>query len=258
MAADFAEFVRVIHARRPWTSCRPSCARAREGLQLLRGFVQMSHGLTTTGPAPRGDAPLAPPDVPRYRFEAFLARGGMGEVWRGFDTLLAREVALKVLRGRVFEDGGARDRFREEARHVGRLEHPSIEPVHDLGERASRESRPGSGWPSASRVVVPELILDDSHEPELPAAGESPPLHRGASTTGGRSRHRPVGSRIRSMGGKRHRSREQAGRWDDRVPERSGRPRVSWGGAWPRIPGQDVVPPQGLAGDVAEDQLTPG
>jgi hypothetical protein len=110
--------------------------RAREGLRLLRGFVRMAHGLTTTCLAPTGDAPPAPPDTPRYRFEAFLARGGMGEVWRGFDTLLARGVALKVLRERVFADGGAKARFEEEARHVGRLEHPSIVPVYDLGELA--------------------------------------------------------------------------------------------------------------------------
>ncbi|HEY7428795.1 MAG TPA: protein kinase, partial [Gemmataceae bacterium] len=60
--------------------------------------------------------------------------GGMGEVWRGFDTLLARAVALKVLREQVFDDSGARARFEEEARHVGRLEHPSIVPIYDLGE----------------------------------------------------------------------------------------------------------------------------
>src|SRR5688572_22849593 len=76
--------------------------RAREGLHLLRGFARMSHGLATAVPTLRGDAPPAPPDTPRYRFEAFLARGGMGEVWRGCDTLLAREVALKVLRAPVF------------------------------------------------------------------------------------------------------------------------------------------------------------
>jgi serine/threonine-protein kinase len=96
----------------------------------------MAHGLTATGPAPPGDAPQVPPDTPRYRFEAFLARGGMGEVWRGRDTLLAREVALKVLREQVFGDGGAGARFEEEARHVSRLEHPSIVPVYDLGELA--------------------------------------------------------------------------------------------------------------------------
>jgi tRNA A-37 threonylcarbamoyl transferase component Bud32 len=58
----------------------------------------------------------------------------MGEVWCGYDTLLARKVALKVLREQVFGDSGARARFEEEARHVSRLEHPSIVPVYDLGE----------------------------------------------------------------------------------------------------------------------------
>jgi tRNA A-37 threonylcarbamoyl transferase component Bud32 len=108
--------------------------RAREGLRLLRDFASMAHGLTTTAPSRPGDAPQAPPDAPRYRFEAFLARGGMAEVWRGFDTVLARAVALKVLRERVLADGGFRARFEEEARHVGQLEHPSIVPVYDLGE----------------------------------------------------------------------------------------------------------------------------
>jgi eukaryotic-like serine/threonine-protein kinase len=108
--------------------------RAREGLQLLRGFARLARGLDTTAPSPPGDAPPAPPGTPRYRFEAFLARGGMAEVWRGRDTLLAREVALKVLREPAFGGGGLRSRFEEEARLVGRLEHPAIVPVYDLGE----------------------------------------------------------------------------------------------------------------------------
>jgi serine/threonine-protein kinase len=109
--------------------------RAQEGLRLLRGFARMAHGgLTTTRPAPPGDAPQVPPDTPRYHFEAFLARGGMAEVWRGCDTMLAREVALKVLREGLFADSGFRARFEEEARFVSRLEHPSIVPVYDLGE----------------------------------------------------------------------------------------------------------------------------
>src|SRR5262245_11720950 len=84
-------------------------SQAREGLRLLRSFARMSHSLTTIAAAPPGAAPPAPPDPPRYRFAAFLfaaflARGGMGEVWRGFDTVLAREVALKVLREWVCAD----------------------------------------------------------------------------------------------------------------------------------------------------------
>jgi tRNA A-37 threonylcarbamoyl transferase component Bud32 len=108
--------------------------RAREDLRLLRDFAEMSHGLTAPAPAPPGDAPPVPPDTPRYRFDAFLGRGGMAEVWRGYDTVLAREVALKVLREPAFGDGGDRARFAEEARCVGRLEHPAIVPVYDLGE----------------------------------------------------------------------------------------------------------------------------
>src|SRR5262245_43539232 len=106
--------------------------RAQEAMRLLGQFAQMPYGLTRPGLT--GEALALPPDTPRYRFEAFLARGGMGEVWRGCDTLLAREVAVKVLRERVFGDAGARARFEEEARHVGHLEHPSIVPIYDLGE----------------------------------------------------------------------------------------------------------------------------
>src|SRR6516165_5905250 len=108
--------------------------RAREGLRLLRSFARMANGLMTTAPSAPGNAPQPPPNTPRYRFEEFLARGGMAEVWRGCDTVLAREVALKVLREKVFGDSEFRARFEEEARHVSRLEHPSIVPVYDLGE----------------------------------------------------------------------------------------------------------------------------
>jgi serine/threonine protein kinase len=108
--------------------------RACEGLRLLRSFGRMSHDLIATGPALPGEAPQVPPDTPRYRFEAFLGRGGMAEVWRGCDTMLGREIALKVLRVRVFRDAGFRASFEEEARHLSQLEHPSIVPVYDLGE----------------------------------------------------------------------------------------------------------------------------
>src|SRR5262245_30965045 len=64
---------------------------ARAGLRLLRGFVRMEHGLGPPDAAPPGDTPQAPQDTPRYHFEEFLAQGGMADVWRGCDTVLARE-----------------------------------------------------------------------------------------------------------------------------------------------------------------------
>jgi Serine/threonine protein kinase len=109
--------------------------QARAGLRLLHGFAGMPYAPASTDSDPPADAPpRRPPDTPRYRFEEFLAQGGMGEVWRAHDRVLHRDVALKVLRQRILGGGQARARFEEEARLVGQLEHPSIVPVRDLGE----------------------------------------------------------------------------------------------------------------------------
>jgi len=85
---------------------------------------------TLAGPASPADAPLSPPPPSdRYRHGDELGRGGMGVVMSWTDTHFGREVAAKVL-----IDGAprARARFLHEARTQGRLEHPSIVPVHDL------------------------------------------------------------------------------------------------------------------------------
>jgi eukaryotic-like serine/threonine-protein kinase len=70
----------------------------------------------------------------RYRMEALLATGGMGEVWAARDLLLDRAVAVKVLGPAFAGDGRAAERLRREARAAGRLEHPNIARVLDLGE----------------------------------------------------------------------------------------------------------------------------
>jgi eukaryotic-like serine/threonine-protein kinase len=74
----------------------------------------------------------------RYRMEAPLAAGGMGEVWAARDLLLDRAVAVKVLGGAFAGDGRAAERLRREARAAGRLEHPAIARVLDLGEDGGR------------------------------------------------------------------------------------------------------------------------
>ncbi|MGC0327012.1 hypothetical protein RKD23_000002 [Streptomyces sp. SAI-170] len=68
----------------------------------------------------------------RYRLEELLGRGGMGEVWRGFDTELQRAVAVKLLLGLPADDRIVA-RFRREALIGARLQHPGITVVHDVG-----------------------------------------------------------------------------------------------------------------------------
>jgi serine/threonine-protein kinase len=70
----------------------------------------------------------------RYRLIALLGRGGMGEVWRAFDTMTERVVALKVLPDRSAEDQVFQQRFRREARSAAGLNEPHVVPIHDFGE----------------------------------------------------------------------------------------------------------------------------
>ena len=70
----------------------------------------------------------------RYRLESVIGTGGMGQVWRAVDETLQRPVAVKVLRPQALEAEGFLQRFRAEALHSARLQHPNIVTVHDFGE----------------------------------------------------------------------------------------------------------------------------
>ena len=68
----------------------------------------------------------------RYTIQGLIARGGMGEVFKGRDPQLGREVAIKRLRPGLRENSQVNQRFLEEARITGRLQHPGILPVFEL------------------------------------------------------------------------------------------------------------------------------
>ncbi|HTQ18765.1 serine/threonine-protein kinase [Mycobacterium sp.] len=70
----------------------------------------------------------------RYRLMDLLGRGGMGEVWRAFDTVTERTVALKVLPTQYAGDAVFQERFRREARSAAGLDEPHVVPIHDFGE----------------------------------------------------------------------------------------------------------------------------
>src|SRR5690348_15756493 len=72
----------------------------------------------------------------RYRERMLLGKGGMGEVRLCRDEHIGRDVALKIVPPDHATDPRAVARFLKEARLQGRLEHPSIVPVHDIGRGA--------------------------------------------------------------------------------------------------------------------------
>ena len=122
---------------------------------------------------------MAPPSeiAGRYEIRSELGRGTMGVVYRAHDRDLGRDVALKVIRSSVEDADGAEQgyeqRFLNEARAAGRLSHPAIVVVHDvgrdpasgalfmalelLGGRTLQDILRGEGplpWPEALRLIA--------------------------------------------------------------------------------------------------------
>jgi tetratricopeptide (TPR) repeat protein len=97
--------------------------------QSASGFL---HGPVTDFRPPL-PTPFSEPLAARYRLGEEIARGGMGVVHRATDTMLGREVAVKVLQEKYASDPEAARRFADEARITGQLQHPNIPAVHDLG-----------------------------------------------------------------------------------------------------------------------------
>ena len=88
----------------------------------------------------------------RYHLEELIAAGGMGEVWRAVDQVLARPVAVKLLRPEYTRDAVTLARFRAEARHAGLLNHPGIAQVYDYCDAS----------PESPAYLVMELVAGPS------------------------------------------------------------------------------------------------
>jgi hypothetical protein len=106
----------------------------------------------------------------RYELSALIATGGMGQVWQARDTVLNREVAVKVLRSEYTGDPTFLARFRAEAQLAAGLVHPNIATLFDYGE-----VQPADPRGEHLAYLVMELVRGESlsgllrREPRLPA-----------------------------------------------------------------------------------------
>jgi serine/threonine protein kinase len=117
-----------------------------------------------------------PASQSRYHTRELLGRGGMSEVYRGFDVRLRRPVAIKRLRSDAANNPVFRARFRREAEAAGRLHHSAIVAIYDTGEE-----RDATG-PSIPFIVM-ELVEGRTLREELHEAGRLP-VARALEVTG--------------------------------------------------------------------------
>jgi serine/threonine protein kinase len=74
-----------------------------------------------------------PARLGKYELQEFLG-GGMSHVYRAYDTVIGRTVAVKILTGEAARDPDARARFLDEARTAARATHENVVHTYDFGE----------------------------------------------------------------------------------------------------------------------------
>ncbi|MEL0261127.1 MAG: protein kinase, partial [Aquiluna sp.] len=89
----------------------------------------------------------------RYRIGQLVGRGGMAEVYEGYDTRLGRTVAIKLLKSDLANDENFEAKFRQEAQASARMAHPSIVRIYDAGEEETTDS-------NGNLVKTPFIIME--------------------------------------------------------------------------------------------------
>ncbi len=75
--------------------------------------------------------------IKHYKILESLGSGGMGTVYRAFDSILEREVAVKVMHPHLLQDPNNAERLLQEARAAAKLAHPNIVTIYEIGEAES-------------------------------------------------------------------------------------------------------------------------
>src|SRR5262245_1061271 len=142
-AREQGEPASVEELCRPYPEQTAELARRVRRLEALDGVFRTNEAEATT-PIRANHANAAPKRLAGYEVVGVLGGGGMGVVYEGYDPVLRRRVALRVLALRVSfaadQDGDpAAPRVQREARVLGQLKHDHVVPIYDAELRACQQ-----------------------------------------------------------------------------------------------------------------------
>ena len=177
----------------------------------------------------------------RYRLEEKIGSGGMSSVYRAFDPMLERWVAIKLMHRDISNDPDQLERFRREARAVAQLNHPHVvtvidageddgNPVHRLRVRGGRDAQGADPPPRAAAGVRGGGVRDrDRPRARVRPRQQARPSGREAAERPDRPRRPGQGHRLRHRplagGAGPHRHRARARHDGLRIARAGARPR---------------------------------
>lgn len=127
-------YLMIVNRKR---SFKDAAKRAKALASLKMGNSQEVQAIDAAQTLVLPDANVNRPILGRYEIERELGRGAMGVVYLGHDPKISRRVAIKTLNYKQFDRSqiqNLKERFFREAEAAGRLHHPNIVTVYDVGE----------------------------------------------------------------------------------------------------------------------------
>jgi eukaryotic-like serine/threonine-protein kinase len=147
---------------------RDEAQRAR--LEEMLRAHESGDSLLDAGPVASGRAPLAPVSpgqrIGNFRIVRELGSGGMGTVFEAEQERPRRRVALKVMHGGIVASSAVR-RFQQEAQVLGRLHHPGIAQIYEVGVHPSTSD--GAGIPWFSMELISGASLTQHVQKQTPS-----------------------------------------------------------------------------------------